>query len=592
MRPLEELEIQPGLATVQTDRGAKARWKNGNKVRFHKGMPQKIGGWEKADTDGFLGKCRALIDWQSLASEKLMGLGTHKRLYIYTGGTFTNITPYSSTGTFANNPIYTTNLSADVTIRHVAHGRNQGDYVTISGAVAVGGITISGEYSVTSVTDSDNYVITHGSAATSTVAGGGGAAVAYLYELGAGQESSTYGTGWGSGTWNESTWGTARTVSSFLSTARIWSLDTWGEDLIACPRGGAVYVWDTSVGVSARAAVISGAPSTAKAILVSPENKHLIAVGAHTGAVNDPLLIRWSTSEDYTNWTAAATNSAGQKRLSTGNEIMCAVKANKEILVFTDSHVWTMIFSGPPNVFDFNNLGGNGGIRGQNAAREYNGVVYWMAEKDFYYYNGTVNVLPCEVWPTVFGNTNFVQRAKTFAGVNIKYGEIWWFYCSGTESEVDRYVTFSVQEGVWSFGTMTRTAYVGDSTLQSVPYATGADSYLYDHETGVDEDGAAMTSTLESYDIEVGNGDMMAHVGMIVPDFKVLTGSISLTLNAKKYPHSQSRASTTMTITEDTKYVNPRIKGRQISMSFSSSAVGDNWRMGTIRAGVRPHGKK
>lgn len=592
MRPLEELEILPGLSTVQTDRGSKGRWKDGDKVRFHKGMPQKLGGWVKAEEDGFLGVCRALLDWQSLASEKLMALGTNQRLYVYTGGAFSNITPYSSTGTFANNPITTVNGSAVVTIAHIAHGRNQGDYVDISGASAVGGITISGEYSVTAVVNSDSYTITHSAPATSA-ATGGGAAVSYSYELGIGQESSTYGTGWGSGSWSELTWGTPRTVSSFLSSARIWSLDTWGEDLVGCPRGGGIYLWDTSVGVSSRAAVIAGAPETAKAVFVSPENQHLVALGAHSGVSSDPLLIRWSSSENYGDWTPSSINSAGAKRLNTGNEIMCGVKANKEILIFTDSHLWTMVFVGPPNVFAFGVAGQNGGIRGQNAAREYNGVVYWMSEKDFYYYDGAPKELPCDVWPTVFDNINFVQRGKTFAGVNRQYGEIWWFYCSAGSSEVDRYVTYNVDERAWSFGTMARTAYVGDSSIESVPYGTSPDGYLYDHETGVDADGAAMEATLESYDIEIGNGEMLAHVGMMVPDFKVLTGSISLSLSAKKYPHSQSpSSSTTVTITQDTEYINPRIKGRQVSMSFRSSALGDDWRFGTMRAGVRGHGKK
>lgn len=593
MRPLEPIEILPGLYTIQTDRGSKNRWKNGNKVRFHKGMPQKLGGWEASGEETFVGVCRGISDWQSLATERLIALGTHLKLYVQASGSYHNITPLSSSGTFANNPITTTSGSVSVNIAHVGHGRLVGDYVVIAGATAVGGITLSGEYQVHHVSNSDNYSVIHSSAATSG-ATGGGAAVTYKYEIAVGNSSSLYGKGWGAGAYSESTWGTPRTASNFLSSARIWSLDQWSEDLIACPRGGGIYVWDTSAGTSSRATLISGAPSTAKAIFVSPENKHLVALGAHSGTANDPLLIRWSTSEDYTNWTAASTNSAGQKRLSTGNEIMCGVKSNKEILIFTDSHLWTMVFTGPPNVFSFTPIGKNGGIRGQNAACEHSGIVYWMSEKDFYFYDGSAaKVLPCDVWPTIFENANYVQRAKTFAGVNGRFGEIWWFYCSELATECDRYVVYNTMDATWTFGTLNRTAFIGDSALFSVPFATDENGVMYDHETGVDANGSAMESSLESYDVEIGNGDYMVQVGMMVPDFKVLTGSISMQLKAKKYPQDTETVSdSTLTILPGTKFVNPRVKGRQISVAFTASAVGDNWRLGTMRFGAREHGKK
>lgn len=596
MLPLKDLNIKPGLYTIGTDRGAGVlgRWKDGDKVRFHNGAPQKIGGWVRSGTVAFAGRVRGITDWQTLSFEKFIGAGTNLKLQLWKGGTIFDITPIRASGTLGSDPFTTTSGSAVVNVEHTSHGVTAGDYVHFDDASAVGGITIDGEYTVDSVVDSDNFTITHSAAATSAASGGGNS-VTYEYEIHIGAESSTYGLGWGAGGWSESTWGTARTISNFLTAARTWSLDQWGEDLIACPRGGGIYVWDASVGTGTRAAVISGAPTTARFVMVSPVAQHLIAFGAHSGSADDPLLIRWSTNEDYTSWTPSASNSAGTKRLNTGNEIFCGVEANKEILVFTDSHLWRMAYIGPPEVFAFDPLGQHGGIRGPNAAIEVNGIVYWMGEKNFYYFDGSIRELECDVWPTVFKNINPIQRHKVFAGYNRGFGEIWWLYCSADSEDVDRYVIYNVQERVWSFGTLSRTVFVGDSDIFSNPYAIDPDGKLYDHEFGTDDDGDAMTVTLESGDVEIGEGDDMMHVGMLVPDFKDLTGSVSLSLTAKKWPHSGAGKTSTkgpFAITSATEYINPRIRGRQLSLSLSSSAVGDHWRLGTIRLGVRAHGKR
>lgn len=592
MRPLENLNILPGLYSLQTDRGAVRRWKTGDKVRFHNGLPQKIGGWQKASQNTFVGKCRGISDWQALSLAKHIALGTDKKLEIWSGGTVYDITPLRTSGTLAADPIATTNTSTTVTITHASHAQLVGDYVHYSGAAAVGGITISGEYTVVTVVDANSYTITHSAAATST-ATGGGAAVAYEYEIHIGAVDSYYGLGWGAGLYGASTYGTARSVSNFLLAARTWTLDQWGEDLIACPRSGGIYRWDTSTGTGTRAAVISQAPTTAKAIMVSPEAQHLLAFGAYDGAADDPLLIRWCSSGDYTSWTAANSNSAGSKRLNTGNEILCGVKGNGEIDVFTDSHLWRMTYVGPPDVFAFKAIGQNGGIRGPHAVVEMDGIIYWMAEKDFFSYDGSIHVLPCDVWPTVFDDLNFVQRQKTFGFVNRRFGEIWWLYCSADATEIDSYVFYNVADKTWSFGTITRTAAVGDSDVYSSPFAAGTDSYLYDHETTVNADGSALAASLSSGDIEIAEGDYLMQIGALVPDFKTLTGSVTLTLTAKKYPQdSDSQSETSLTVTSSTKFVNPRIKGRQISIQIASSAVDDNWRLGTLRIGVKPHGKK
>lgn len=592
--PLKDLVLQPGLYTINTDRGAKGRYKNGNHVRFFQGLPQKIGGWERFSTlSTYAGKARAVIDWQSLAVEKLISIGTHLKLYVLSGGQLADITPIRESGTLGADPFETTNGSAVVNVSDTAHGLLAGDYVHYSGASAVGGITIDGEYTVTSVTNADKYTITHSAAATSDAVGGG-ASVDYEYEIHVGSGDSTLGLGWGAGAWGGSTWGTARSVTNFLAMCRIWSFDNWGEDLIACPRGGSIYVWDTSAGLASnRATLITQAPSTAKAIFVSPENRHLVALGAHDGSNDDALLIRWCDSEDYTVWTEDPTVTAGQKRIDQGNEIYCGVKTRGETLIFTDSAIVAMKFEGPPYTFGFDYIGANGGLAGPNAVKEFNGTVYWMGNGNFFVYDGQVNPLPCEVLNHVFDDINWTQRAKVYAGANRRYSEVWWLYCTEDSTECDAYVLYNTVEKTWSFGTLARTVIVADSDTFEDPYAAGTDGYLYYHEQGTDANGSAMTAYVESGDIDIGEGEYEMQIKKLVPDFVTLDGSVSVTLNGKRYPQASSTRTTgPKTVTSSTEYINPRMRARQVSIRIESSAVGDDWRMGIMRVELVPHGKK
>lgn len=589
MQELKQVEIAPGFFTLGTDRGGKNRWKTGDHVRFFRGAAEKLGGNTKTITASFLGRARSAIDWQSLTFLHYLALGTHLKLYVQNGGVFYDITPYRITGTLVNNPFTMTNTSTLVSVAHVGHGLAVGDYTYYSGATAAGGITINGAYSVTSVTSADVYVVTHSAAATSSVAGGG-AAVAYQYEIGIGTaDTEQGGLGYGIGAWGSSTWGTARTSTNLVNLCRIWSLDNWGEDLIASPRGGSIYVWDASTGTGTRAAIIAAAPITAKSVLVSRENRHLIALGAHDGSVNDPLLIRWCSQEDYTVWTPTETNTAGRKRLDGGAEIFCGVKVGNEILVHTDSTFTAMIFEGPPYTFGFYPKGSNGGLRGPNAAKSHNGRAFWIGEGDFYVYDGRMRVLPCDVHNYIFDDISVSQQAKIFAGANSGFGEIWWLYPAAASTECDRYVIYNELENHWVFGTLARTVIVADSKLFG-PYAAGQDGFVYDQESSVDDNGMALASSLSTWDIELGDGQQIMHMGKIVPDFKRLVGSMNMSLAAKKYPQSAAVTQSVGSMTSSTPFKNPHMRGRQISLTLSTSAAGDDWRMGTLRIEVGPDG--
>lgn len=591
-RDLEDLKILPGIYTLDTDRGSKGRWKDGNHVRFWKGLPEKLGGWTKVGVTTFTGICRALTDWISLRQERIIALGTHLKLYIWIAGAYSDVTPIRESGTLGLNPFTTVNGSALVSVADVAHGLEEGDYVHYSGAAAVAGITINGEYTVTTVVDADNYKITH-SAPANANASGGGAAVAYQYEIHIGLEDTLASFGWGAGAWGAGTWGTPRSSTSLIEMCRIWSLDQWGEDLIASPRGGSVYVWDSSVGPGTRATLITQAPATVRSSFVFPENRTIVALGAHDGAADDAMLVRWSDTEDYTVWTAAEGNTAGDKRLDLGNELYCAVKTKRGTILFSDVYCWMMTFDGPPYTYGFDPVGFNGNICGPNAATELDGVVYWFASKDFKRYDGIIDTLPCDVLNYVLDDFNTTQRAKVYAGINREFGEVWWLYPSSGSSECDRYVLYNKEEGTWAYGELARTVFAGHLKTFALPYAAGTDGFLYDHENTVDANGAALEAFLQSADFEVGTGRMLHMLKKLVPDFERLVGSVDFTFVSKKWPQaSTSRTKGPFTVLSSTEYIRPRAKGRQMSLRISSDAVGDDFRMGVPRVELVPVGRK
>lgn len=590
-----DLPIKPGIVSDPTarDAGRGGYWKDGDKVRFFAGMPTKLGGWTRGALDPqMLGVPRGSADWRSTRSEVFLGVGTHLKLYVWSGGSYYDITPYRASGTLTN-PFTTSVGLTTVTVDDLNHGLLVGDYVNFSGASAVGGITISGSYVVASVINANSYTITHSSPAGST-AGPGGGTVTYGYEIHIGEADSLAGLGWGADVWGESTWGTPRSVTDFLTQARTWQLDLWGEDLIANPRQGGIYVWDSSVGTGTRAQLISQAPATAKGVIVSVEDRHMIALGAHDGAADDPLLVRWCSQEDYTDWTPTLTNTAGSKRLDAGNEILCAAKVRGETIIFTDSTLFSMTFVGPPDTFGFRTLGDNGNLVGPLAVHVFEGVAYWMGDQDFFIYDGVTRVLDCSVTAHVFDDFNRNQRAKVYCGVNRDFREVWWLYPSGSSNENDRYVIYNLQDKLWAYGTLARTMIIGDSDVFNYAYGTSPDGYLYTHEFGTDAYDQPMDAYIESGDIEIApSGEAITHLSRLIPDFKVLTGSADITVKGRKYPQAAEQVQTgPHTVTATTEFISPRLRARQISIRIESDALGDDWQVGTLRVDLLPHGTR
>ena len=593
--PLIDLPFKPGVFTDETPRdiGKQGFWKEMNHVRFFDDMPTKIGGWTRGVADNqFLGQARGSCDWRTYRSEVFIAFGTELKLYIWSGGTYSDVTPLRSSGTLTD-PFTTSVGFTSVVVDDVAHGLSIGDYVTFSGATAVGGITINGEYTVTTVTTANQYTITHSIAAGST-AGPGGGTVGFGYQIPVGSASSAAGLGWGAGTFGFGTFGTPRSVSDFLAKARTWTIEQWGEDVIANYRLGSIYVWDSSVGTGTRAAIISQAPITAIAILVSPEDRHLIALGAHDGSVDNPMLIRWCDQENYTDWTPAVTNTAGSKQLDMGNEILCGAKVRGEHLVFTDSSLYSMVFVGPPDTFAFRTLGDNGGLAGPLAVHVFEGVAYWMGDRDFLYYDGVTNVLDCSITSEVFDDFNRVQRQKVYCGVNREFREVWWIFPSADSEECDKYAIFNLKNQTWAYGTLARTMLVGDSEVIITAYGFGTDGYIYTHESGTDDYDQPLDAYIASGDIELeGTGNQLGHLGKLTPDLKDFSGTIDVTVKTKKYPQdTEEQNSGPHTITPTTRFVNPRVRGRQISVRWESSRLGDRWSLGMMRVDLVPHGTR
>lgn len=587
------LDIAPGLYTERTPKSAGNRWVEAQNVRWRDRGVETRGGAVKAANTQFLGKCRGMADWVTLELKRYIAMGTHLKLYLFDLSAFSDITPYRDSGTIAN-PFTTTNGSPLVKVTDSGHGNEVGDYVHFSGASAVGGITVSGEYTVTSVQDANNFFITHSSNATSGAGPGGGGSVAYAYEMHIGQADTISLYGWGAGTWGSSTWGTPRSSTTLSARARTWSLDPWGEDLIINPRDEAIYRWDASAGTNTRAAIISQAPSKAKCILVD-ESRHLIAFGAHDGSAQDPLLVRWCDQEDYTVWTPAGDNTAGDYRLSSGNEIMAAIRTKGQNLVLTDVSAHTMYYTADEFVFGFKPLGEQCGLIGPKAVAEINGVVIWAGRENFFIFDGAVRILSCDVWSKIYKNLNRDQKEKIYADLNPEHNEIVFFYPSEGSTECDKYVAVNYIDYTWSYGTRAKTAWIGSRTVGQKPYAAGANGYLYIEETGTSDDGAAIECYAKTSLLSLSDGNDATHLSRVVPDPKEITGSVALSLIGRKFPNSQApdvKTKGPYTMTSTTAKLSVRARNNYHQLYLYSNATDASWAFDQFSLKGGKHGQR
>jgi hypothetical protein len=630
---LAQIKFAAGIDKQNTSVGAEGRWIDSDNVRFRYGLPEKVGGWSSLVTDTIVGVARKMHAFVDLDGNRYVAIGTDKFLLLYFEGQLFDITPLKTSLTSAT--IATTNASAVCTITKSAHGLSAGDIIQLDSVTLPTGTGFSNSdfedknFQVTSVTSSSVFTITQSSNATATVSTGGSLTIK-PYET-VGPRAQSYGYGWGIDGWGDGNWGEAASASDVSLEPGLWSLDNFGEVLIATIANGKTFTWNAGAAsaTSNRASTTTSGfatgnnPTASRLTLVSPTTRHLVHLGTETTigtqSTQDDMFIRFSDQEDINDYTATAINTSGDFRLQDGTKIMGAIKAKETILVFTDNAVYTMKFIGAPFTFGFEQVGTNCGLIGKNAVVEQDGVAYWISNNGFFMYDGTVKSLPCSVEDFVFDSFDTTKGQQVYSGLSNLYTEIVWYYPSTGSDYNDKYVVYNYGEGVWYTGTEARTSWI-DGIVYPKPFATKYDSSasgtfpeiigedslgqttLFEHEVGTDQVNPNGTTTLvssfiKSYDIDLdtgGTGEFFLSMRRFLPDFKTLQNNAKVTLAIKRYP-SDSDNTTSLspfTVTSSTQKKDTRARGRFINIKIENDAVSETWRFGTLRLDLQPDGRR
>ena len=623
--PLTKFQFKPGINKEETDYSNEGGWVDGNKIRFRKGRVEKIGGWEKASPNTYLGSARALHSWISLGSSRFLGLGTTSKYYIESGGIFNDVTPIRATTT--NGIVFAaTNGSNIITATDSDHGAVVGDSVTISGAATLGGLitatVLNQEQVITAVPTVNTYTFTATATANGSDTGNGGSGVDGAYQINVGLDEYVSSTGWGANNWGAGTFGSSSAISA-SGQLRLWTHDNYGEDLIINPRGGGIYRWKENNGLSTRALELSGisganlVPTIGLQVITSETDRHLIVLGAdpivdgaRTGAT-DPMLVAFSDQENELQFEPLASNTAGDLRLSSGSLIIGGLKSRQEVLIWTDTSLYSMTFIGPPLTFAVNLINEGAGLVSPKAAINAPAGVYFMSKNAFYNYNGAVQKLPCTVQDYVFSDLDLGQAFKCHATLNSAFSEVWFFYPSiedGT-GEISRYVIYNYEENSWSIGSLIRYAWL-DTGIEDKPLATtsvSSSNYLYSHETGFNDDTESMDNVfVESADLDVGDGENFAFVKKVIPDIKFVsttgtdqTPAINFVLKQRNYNGDSLTTASTTQVTDTSTYASLRSRSRQVVLRFESDDDNSEsnrknykWRLGATRLDVSPSGRR
>jgi len=644
---LQKVQFKPGFNKQQTSTGAEGQWVDGDNIRFRYGQPEKIGGWEELVANTIAGPVRDQHTWTDLNGVRYAALGTSKVLVIYYEGAFYDITPLEDA--VSGFTFDSTTGSATVTVNKVAHGIAVGTYITFTVvSLPGGGVTgfsssqfTNNTYEVISAND-DTFTITMSTTESGTGMSAQGSATIRAYvTIGPVFQTSAYG--WGTGQYGEESWGTARSSTTVVLDPGSWSLDNYGQLLVATIRNGKTYTWTPLAGepaaLTTRATVVPGAPTRSLMSLVSDRDRHLFLMGTETtigtASTQNRMFIRFSNQENINVWNPTATNTAGTFTLDQGNEIITAVQGKDYVLVLTDQAAYVMQFVGPPFTFSLRQVGSNCGCLGQHAAIYAQGAVYWMGfGGGFFMFDGTVKQLPSLVEDFVFTTQgtglgiNYDANQISYAYHNSLYNEVGWFYASNNSQQINRNVVFNFLEQSWTTGSLARTSY-SDAHTYNLPYATqfnrtgtptfpaiqgvtniyGSSRY-WAHETGVNQVEADGTTTAISsyilsgdYDLSeqglAGDGEYIMRVSRFIPDFKNLAGNAKITLYFRNYPAETALSDSNgplitgpFTISTTTNFISTRVRGRQVSLKIENDAVGETWRYGTLRLDVAAGGRR
>jgi hypothetical protein len=700
--PLKKILLKSGVNKENTRYTNENGWYVSDKVRFRQGTPEKIGGWRRISQAVYLGICRSLWNWVTLANSNLLGVGTNLKYYIEQGGAYSDITPIRLTQSVTFAAVTVSPFSSTITVTSANHGAITGDFVTFSGAVSLGGnitaAVLNQQYQIASVPTLNTFTITAkdpgtGAPVTSNASdsgnGGGSSVGAFQVNTGPGVAQVPL-IGWGAGAWGSGSWGVTPQVTDPL---RIWNAGNWGEDLVFGPRTAGIYYWDATNGLSTRGVALNSlggtvtltiaspcvitlsnvlaegtaiklattgalptgltagttyylinvdgvtanlstsatgsaintsgsqsgtqsistlvdVPTVQYSMLVSDASRFLLLFGTtdYGSTTADPMLIRWGNQESLVDWVPSPLNQAGSLRLSHGSQIIAVQQTRQEVLVWTDSALFSLQYLGPPLVWGSQILGDNTSIIGPNATAIASGVTYWMGVDKFYVYNGRVQTLRCDLRRHVFNDINKYQNFQVFAGTSEGFNEVWWFYCSANSTTVDRYVVYNYAEDIWYYGTMARTAW-SDSGIRAYPQAATYNYNIVDHEYGVDDNETGttlpITAYIESAEFDIEDGQNFGFVWRMVPDLTfdgstATTPQVTMTLygmngSGSGFNTEAAKAvarTSTVTIEQFTNIVYTRIRGRQMIMKIGSDGVGTTWQLGAPRIDIRQDGRR
>lgn len=617
---LTKLNFIPGFHQESTQYAEEGKWYEGNRVRFREGKPENIRGYQKKTSTPLIGTTRAIHSWANNNTEKLLANGTEQRLNLLYNDLHYDITPITtvvSVSAPGNGNFNTTAGSSLILISVTNHNVSARDWITFSSTSINGfgtpGIDFSTSayggptFQVVSTSGLNNFFISVTSVAVSTETNQGNGTLSYLLETEA--TDNIQGLGYGAGiydagasTTGERAWSDAATASNIIFQANQWSMDNWGEDLLAVRRGGQLIHWDADASVApVRATLVATAPDQINSIVVSPNDRHVIALGTKeygTGTFN-PLLVRWSDQEDYTNWTPSATTTSGEIQLVDGTAITGGIRTRNAIHIWTDRALYGLQFVGPPFIFQTQLLGDNAGLIGPHAAIELEGVTYWMGYNDFFAFNGRVQKLNCTVRRFIYDSFHMAQADKVYCGTNSEFHEVIWLYPANNSLEPNRYVIYNTLENHWVFGEGIFTTFEDRNTFNNT-ITTGrvsatASPYFWDNElpdvyTG---DGQILTSYIKSADFDIEDGDELMFMDRLIPDYSLDSGSIQITLQTKEYPSGSTITKGPYTIDSSTRKIDFRARGRQAAITVSSSdEEATDWRWGSLRLAIKPDGRR
>ncbi len=630
--PLKKILFKPGVNKENTRYTTEGGWYECDKVRFRQGSPEVIGGWEQISSNRFLGVCRSLFNWVTLGGLNLIAVGTHLKYYIERGAQYYDVTPLRATTTAGDVTFAATTGSSVITVTDINFGSQAGDFVTFTFASSLGGnITanvLNQNYQIQAVLTVDTYTIiakdpVTGAAvqANASDIGDGGLATVGAYEIPVGAETEVPFTGWGAGAWSSGDWGIGGTTNELI---RLWTQSNFGEDLVMNYRGGPLFYWNSSAGTSNNRAVLlsslpnaTDVPTIANKVFVSDTYRFVMAFGCNDygSATLDPMLIRWTDQESAVNWTPSATNQAGSIRLSEGSEIITCIQSRQEIIVFTDAAVYSLQYLGASaGVWGATILGSNISIVSPNCVSVASGVTYWMGIDKFYFYDGRVQTLPCDLRRYVFNDINLGQSAQIISGTNEGFTEVWWFYCSANSDTIDKYVIYNYGEKAWYYGTLARTAWL-DSGLQDYPIAATYTHNLVEHENGTNDNETGTPAPINAYiassEFDIDDGHNFGFIWRMLPDitFDGSTASIptaTFTLLPLKNsgsgitnPESTGgnnsanvNRTATIPIEAFTGQVYTRVRGRQLIFRVESNELNTTWQLGAPRIDIRPDGRR